>query len=116
MRWILGLDSNTAGYIVREETKIQPLSIETGGRALRYYDKIKDAENEILKECKREMGKKEWEETEWGKTMTKLHEKEKTNPWMREARESLGKNTVEKWIEAYGGKKKEKRLKKIDRK
>lgn len=30
MRWILGLDSNTTGYIMREETKIESLSIEAG--------------------------------------------------------------------------------------
>lgn len=29
--------------------------------------------------------------------MTKLYEEGKTNPWTREARESLGKNMVEEW-------------------
>lgn len=66
IRWILGLDRCTPGYIVREEPTIEKISLEAGGRAIRYQDRVKnESENAILKECRREMDKIEWESTNW---------------------------------------------------
>lgn len=36
IRWVLGVDWNTPGYIVREEGKRNKIRIETGVRALRF--------------------------------------------------------------------------------
>lgn len=74
IRWILGLDKCTPGYIVREKATIEKISIETEGRAIRYQDRIKnELKNVILKECRREIDKIEWENTNWGK-MKELYE------------------------------------------
>lgn len=58
------MDKCTPGYIVREETKIENISIEAGKRVLKFQDKIKrEPENRILKECRRETQKSEWRKT-----------------------------------------------------
>lgn len=73
IRWTLGLERFTPKYIILEETKVEQISIEAGYRALKYQEKIKNStENRILKECRREMESKEWENTRWGKEMKKL--------------------------------------------
>lgn len=67
IRWILGLDRSTPGYIIREESKIEQISIEAGIRAIKFQDKIKRiTENKILKKCRREIHKKEWEKKHIG--------------------------------------------------
>lgn len=73
IRWTLGLERYTPKYIILEETKVEQISIEADYRALKYQEKIKNStENRILKECRREMESKEWENTRWGKEMKKL--------------------------------------------
>jgi len=53
IRWTLGLERCTPIYVVQEETKVEPISIEAGQRALKYQEKIRNyTENRILKECK----------------------------------------------------------------
>ncbi|EZA55105.1 hypothetical protein X777_05360, partial [Ooceraea biroi] len=75
IRWTLGLDRCTPGYIVREETKTEQISIEAGGRVLKYQEKMKrETENEILKECRREINNTEWEKTQWGRRMKMFYE------------------------------------------
>lgn len=100
IRWILGLDRCTPGYIVREEPTIEKISLEAGGRAIRYQDKVKnESENAILKECRREMDKVEWESTNWSITMEELYEAGGTSRWEREAKEDKGINTNKYWEE-----------------
>lgn len=40
VKWTLGLDWCTPGYIIKEETKRQALKIEIGRRALIFKEKI----------------------------------------------------------------------------
>lgn len=42
IKWSLALDWDTLGYIVREETKIQAMRIESGKRALNFKEKEKN--------------------------------------------------------------------------
>lgn len=116
IRWILGLDKCTPGYIVREEPTIEKISLEAGGRAIRYQDRVKnESENAILKECRREMDKIDRESTNWGKTMEELYEAGGTSRWEREAKEEKGINTVEEWMEKYKEKQLEERKNKIEK-
>jgi len=58
MKWILSLDRWTPGYVVREELKLDNISIETGCRVLKFQEKMKrQVEDKILRECRRENGK-----------------------------------------------------------
>lgn len=62
IRWMLGVDWNTPGYIVREEGKRNKMRIETGIRAMRYEETIRAGmRGEILKECINERIKDEKE-------------------------------------------------------
>lgn len=62
LRWIIGVDRVTPGYVVREETKRRKLRIETADRARRYEEKSKKNENKrLMREC--------WKEVDKGKTM-----------------------------------------------
>lgn len=73
MRWILGLDRSTPGYIVREELKIENITIEAGSRALKSQEKLKrQTKNLILRECRRENEKEYWKRTRWGRAMEKM--------------------------------------------
>ena len=38
LKWILGLDKETPGYIVREETKRKKMRIDLGKKAVKYED------------------------------------------------------------------------------
>lgn len=110
------MDRCTPGYIVREETTIEKISLEAGGRAIKYQDRIKnESESTILKECRREMDKIEWESTNWGKTMKELYEAGGTRRWEREAKEDKGINTIEEWMEKYKEKQLEERKNKIEK-
>lgn len=65
IRWVLGLDWNTPGYIVREESNKNKMRVETGSRAMRYEIRMgRDEESKILFECdkerKRDERKNEW--------------------------------------------------------
>lgn len=40
IKWCLGLDRHTPGYIILDETKVDKLRSKTGERALKYEQKI----------------------------------------------------------------------------
>lgn len=62
IRWVLGLEWNTPGHIVREEGKINKFRIVTGGRAMSFEEKmIRGEGKELLKECYRERERDEKE-------------------------------------------------------
>ncbi|KYN04961.1 hypothetical protein ALC62_04156 [Cyphomyrmex costatus] len=62
LRWILGVDRVTPGYIVREELRRNKLRIETGWRAGRYEERLEKGEGgEIGKRCMLERRKNERE-------------------------------------------------------
>jgi hypothetical protein len=66
IKWSLGLDWNTPGYIVREETKTKVLRIESGKRAVKFEEKIRESTpNRILKECIIEIEKARQNKTRW---------------------------------------------------
>ncbi|XP_024883228.1 uncharacterized protein LOC112461981 [Temnothorax curvispinosus] len=69
IRWTLGLDWSTPGYMIREETKRDKERISAGRRAMKYEEKLERGEgNEIARECWREIRemdrkkKSKWEE------------------------------------------------------
>lgn len=68
LRWILGLDKSTPGYIVKEEMKRHKLRVETGWRAGRFEEKLqKGGGGEIGRKCliERRRDEKELEISEW---------------------------------------------------
>lgn len=68
IKWSLSLDWNTPGYIVREETKRLLLRIEAEKRAVGFEDMIrKKSNNNILKECLREVEKNKKSKNRWEK-------------------------------------------------
>jgi hypothetical protein len=57
LRWVLGVDRETPGYIVREESKKNKLRVKSGKRAAKFEDKMDGREEcKILMECYRETG------------------------------------------------------------
>jgi hypothetical protein len=64
LRGVLGVETETAGYIVREEYKMNRLKVTVGKRAAKFEDKMDGREEcRILTECWRER-KKHGEEGE----------------------------------------------------
>jgi len=62
LRWVLGLEWNTPGYIVREELKRKKMRVETGWRAGRWEERIQKGEGgEIGRLCMLERRKEEGE-------------------------------------------------------
>jgi hypothetical protein len=58
LRWVLGVDRETAGYIVREECKRSKLRLKAGKRAAKFEDRMGEREEcRILTECYREKKK-----------------------------------------------------------
>jgi hypothetical protein len=58
LRWVLGVDRKTPGYIVREECKRGRLRVKAGKIAAKFEDKIDGREEcRILTECWREKKK-----------------------------------------------------------
>lgn len=77
---------------------------------MRYQEKIgNNAENKILRECRREMDSNEWENTRWGKEMKKLLQEKGIQNWERKAAEDRREDTLE------AGKKKFKEIKEKER-
>jgi hypothetical protein len=69
LKWVLGVDRETPGYIVMEETKRDGIRIESGKRAIRFEERvIERGECRILQEClkekRKEIGKGVWKERE----------------------------------------------------
>ncbi|KAH0818181.1 hypothetical protein GEV33_004610 [Tenebrio molitor] len=69
LKWVLGVDRETPGYIVMEETKRDGIRIEAGKRAMRFEERlIERGECRILQEClkekRKEIGKGVWKERE----------------------------------------------------
>ncbi|KAH0818734.1 hypothetical protein GEV33_004057 [Tenebrio molitor] len=69
LKWVLGVDRETPGYIVMEETKRDGIRIEAGKRAIRFEERvIKRGECRILQEClkekRKEIGKGVWKDRE----------------------------------------------------
>jgi hypothetical protein len=57
LRWVLGLDRETPGYIVREECKRSRLRVKPVKRAAKFEEKMDGREEcKILMECYRETG------------------------------------------------------------
>ncbi|KAH0807290.1 hypothetical protein GEV33_015500 [Tenebrio molitor] len=55
LKWVLGVDRETPGYIVMEETKRDGIRIEAGKRAIRFEERlIERGECRILQECLKE--------------------------------------------------------------
>ncbi|KAH0812552.1 hypothetical protein GEV33_010238 [Tenebrio molitor] len=58
LRWVLGVDRETPGYIVREECKRSKLRVKAGKRAAKFEDRMDGREEcRILTECYREKKK-----------------------------------------------------------
>jgi hypothetical protein len=58
LRWVLGVDRETPGYIVREECKRSKLRLKAGKRAAKFEDRMGGREKcRILTECYREKKK-----------------------------------------------------------
>ena len=71
IRWCLGLERYTPGYMILEETKRDQIRIRVGQRTMRYEERIRNATGiNILKECLKE--KKE----EVAKTRNTEHSRE----------------------------------------
>ena len=51
LRWILGLDRGTRKAVLMEETKTSPMYIETGVKAMKYEERIRNSPCLILREC-----------------------------------------------------------------
>jgi hypothetical protein len=70
LKWVLGVDRETPGYIVMEETKRDGIRIEAGKRAIRFQERlIERGECRILQEClkeKKERNRKRGMEREGG--------------------------------------------------
>ena len=115
IRWITELQKCTPEYIVREEIKVDLISIEAGFRVLKYQEKIKKRTgNEILKECRREMEKREWENTRWGKELEKMLAEGGTSRWEREALKVKGQDSIGIWKNNFKQRKEEERRKMIE--
>jgi hypothetical protein len=62
LKGVLGVDRETAGYIMREEWKRNKLRVKAGKRAAKFEDKMDGREEcRILMECWREKKKKQGE-------------------------------------------------------
>jgi len=115
MRWILGLDRCTPGYVVREELKLEKISIEAGSRALKFQEKMKRrTENWMLRECRKENGKEYWKGTRWGKAMERMYQEGGREQWEWEARDDRGENIIEEWMGNRREENKKERRKKIE--
>ncbi|KAJ3656860.1 hypothetical protein Zmor_015905 [Zophobas morio] len=67
LRWMLGLRKETPGYIVREECKREKSRVNTGKRAVKYDERLKEREEyRILYECWKEKKRKQ------GKNITRV--------------------------------------------
>lgn len=74
LKWILGLDIYTPGYVVMEEIKRDKFRIDTGERAHRYEERIRnDNRKELVKECwkERERDESRGVITRWGEKRMK---------------------------------------------
>ena len=68
IRWVLGLDRWTPGYICREELKRGKMRIEASIRAGKFEEKLGEGVmSEVGRECWRERKERENEESEWTK-------------------------------------------------
>ncbi|KAJ3652033.1 hypothetical protein Zmor_018034 [Zophobas morio] len=65
LKWTLGLEKYTPGYIVREETKGEKMRVEAGKRAVGFEEKFSErGDCKILQECWKEI-RKEGEKHVW---------------------------------------------------
>jgi len=59
LRWVLGVDARTPGYLVREEVKREKLRERAGNRAWRFEKRLEEGRgSEIATECRKEMRKR----------------------------------------------------------
>ncbi|KOC60484.1 hypothetical protein WH47_07842 [Habropoda laboriosa] len=57
IKWTLGLDIRTPGYLVLEESKREKLRVKAGIRAWKFEEGVrKDVGRKIVRECQRERG------------------------------------------------------------
>nr|XP_033199428.1 vicilin-like seed storage protein At2g18540 [Bombus vancouverensis nearcticus] len=61
VRWLLGLNTTTPNYILREECKIEEIREKALKRTVRYEEKALESKKELVKECIKER------ERNWGK-------------------------------------------------
>ena len=91
IRWTLGVDWRTPGYMVREEAKRDTLRIRAKRRAWRYEGKLRKGEgSEIARECLAEMGQREEEMSKWER------ERKKGRKGRQEGKEAEGYEEIEK--------------------
>lgn len=69
IRWVLGVDGRTPGYMMREESKREKMRTKMGSRAVRYEERLeKGGEGKWARKCweevknKRKEGESVWEE------------------------------------------------------
>jgi len=97
LKGILRADRCTVGYIVREKTKTEKISIETGIRILKYEEKVKHSEKYLQKECRKEIDREGWEKTKMGRARKEMLERANVKRWELEAKDDKGENTIEAW-------------------
>lgn len=76
IRWTLGVDARTPGYMLREETKRDKMRTRAGKRGMKFEEKLERGEGgELARMCWEEMkGKNRGEESEWEKERRKYCE------------------------------------------
>lgn len=88
LRWILGVERTTPGYVVREELKREKIRVCTGGRALRYEERTQiEATKKLPAECRKEVvrGERRGERTKWSESREKyLNRCGVSSEWMEE--------------------------------
>lgn len=100
IKWILGLDKCTPDYIVLEETKRDKIRTLAGKRVLDFERTMKrETNNMLLRECRREMDKKNKRETKWKKDREEFLEKKGWSRWEMEAKEERGEDIITEWME-----------------
>lgn len=62
MRWVLGLERRTSGYMVREEIKKRKLRERAGRRAWGFEKRLEEGRgSELTRSCWRELRERAWE-------------------------------------------------------
>lgn len=60
MRWVLGVNGRTPGYMIREEGKREKMRTKMGGRAIKYEEKLeKGGGGRWARKCWEEVKKRE---------------------------------------------------------
>jgi len=94
LRWILGVDSRTPGYLVREELQREKMKSRAGKRALMFEKRLEEGRgNELGRRCKEEIERnleKRKELSDWEKGRKKFLEEKGIENIRREGRGGEG--------------------------